>query len=150
MLSSILGEIVGILCRMGRIFLRKEGQICPKLWLKLCMFCATLARAGRPISRPAKPRHPRYHEVCQRVGHNATEALMYSQNPAGKHRGHTELGPLDPAAEGPLGDLEEWDGVEPSPLWDVLWDAFELDDEMAEPQPEYGDFWEQPEAEEQL
>lgn len=38
-------------------------------------------------------------------------------------------------------NLDDWDPRGPSPLWDDLWDAFELDDEMPEPEPEHGDFW---------
>jgi len=29
----------------------------------------------------------------------------------------------------------------PQPVRDEVWDAFELDEDTVEPQPEYGDFW---------
>ncbi len=38
-------------------------------------------------------------------------------------------------------EWEEWEEFEPGPVEENLWDAFESDDEMVEPQPEYGDFW---------
>ena len=38
-------------------------------------------------------------------------------------------------------DWDDWDEFEPGPMEDLLWDAFESDDEMVEPEPEYGDFW---------
>ena len=56
----------------------------------------------------------------------------------------------DPASEGWCQDLDEWDALGPSPLWEDLWDAFELDDEMAEPQPEYGDFWGEPDDQREI
>lgn len=41
----------------------------------------------------------------------------------------------------PANDWDQWDEFDPGPLEGYLWDAFELDDEMVEPEPEYGDFW---------
>ena len=72
---------------------------------------------------------------------------MCSENPEWKLRRLPDPVSLVPAAEESFVDLEEWDGLGPSRLWDDLWDAFERDDEMAEPQPEYGDFWGQPDGE---
>jgi len=37
--------------------------------------------------------------------------------------------------------LEDWDDLEPGPQQNDVWDAFELDDDLTDPQPEYGDFW---------
>jgi hypothetical protein len=37
---------------------------------------------------------------------------------------------------------EDWDGPEGDPMTGPIWDPFELDDD--EPQPEYGDFWDDP------
>jgi hypothetical protein len=39
------------------------------------------------------------------------------------------------------GPCDEWADFQPQPPRDDVWDAFELDEETAEPQPEYGDFW---------
>lgn len=72
---------------------------------------------------------------------------MYGENPQQKclRRGEPKL--LVRAAEESFEDWDEWDGWGSSGLWDDLWDAFERDDEMAEPQPEYGDFWGEPDDE---
>jgi len=43
----------------------------------------------------------------------------------------------------PDDDWDDW-AAAPGSLQDDLWDAFELDDETADPQPEYGDFWGEP------
>ena len=75
---------------------------------------------------------------------------MCGENPGWKHRRPAEPVLLDPASEQSFGDLEEWDASGPSPLWEDLWDAFDLDDEMAEPQPEYGDFWGEPDDREEI
>ncbi len=37
---------------------------------------------------------------------------------------------------------EDWDGCEGDPVIDPIWDPLELDDD--ETQPEYGDFWDDP------
>jgi hypothetical protein len=39
-------------------------------------------------------------------------------------------------------DDEDWDGCEEDPVTDPIWDPLGLDDD--EPQPEYGDFWDEP------
>ena len=57
---------------------------------------------------------------------------------------HTE--PAGEAASGgpPPGDpdsQEDWEEFEPGSWQDDVWDAFELDDEREDPEPEYGDFW---------
>ena len=42
------------------------------------------------------------------------------------------------------GRLSVWEAAdedEPLPLGDDLWDVFELDEDSAEPEPAYGDFW---------
>jgi hypothetical protein len=52
--------------------------------------------------------------------------------------------PLERRPERDLPD--DWDDLEPAPrkTVDDFWDAFDLDDARAEPQPEYGDFWPEP------
>jgi len=50
--------------------------------------------------------------------------------------------------DGLLHDEDEWDEYELGPRRDDIWDAFELDDELEEPLPEYGDFWPEPSDEE--
>jgi hypothetical protein len=75
---------------------------------------------------------------------------MCGESSPGRGRQPTEPMLLDPAPEQPIEDLEEWDGLSSPPLWDDLWDAFERDDEVAEPQPEYGDFWGEPDDEEDI
>jgi hypothetical protein len=77
------------------------------------------------------------------------EVLMCNEKPAWKRPPSTEPVVLDRAVERSFDDLDEWDALGPSPLWDDLWDAFELDDEMPDPQPEEGDFWGQPDDEEE-
>ena len=69
---------------------------------------------------------------------------MGNEKPAWNWRPLAEPVLLHPAAESSFDDLEQWDASGPSPLWDDFWDAFELDDEMPDPQPEEGDFWGQP------
>jgi len=49
----------------------------------------------------------------------------------------------------PDDDWDEWAAPTPGPLQDDVWDAFELDDETADPQPEYGDFWGEPDDDEE-
>jgi hypothetical protein len=41
---------------------------------------------------------------------------------------------------------EDWDGCEVDPMTDPFCDPFGLDDD--EPQPEYGDFWDEPDERE--
>jgi len=45
---------------------------------------------------------------------------------------------------------DDWDdpAAMPGSLPDELWEAFELDEETADPQPEYGDFWGVPDDDE--
>jgi hypothetical protein len=43
-------------------------------------------------------------------------------------------------------DDEDWDSSEMDPATDPLWDPLGLDDD--EPQPEYGDFWDEPDERE--
>lgn len=45
---------------------------------------------------------------------------------------------------------DEWDEFELGPVRDELWDVFELDEETAEPEPQYGDFWGEPDDEEPI
>jgi hypothetical protein len=48
-------------------------------------------------------------------------------------------GTCDPwEEEGPDNDLQ------PTPQWDPLWDAFDPYDQHEEPEPDYGDFWPDP------
>jgi hypothetical protein len=75
---------------------------------------------------------------------------MCSGGPACTRRPQTKAVACYPAGEQSGEDLEQWDPSGPSPLWDDVWDAFERDDETAEPQPEYGDFWGQPDREEEI
>ena len=75
---------------------------------------------------------------------------MCSENPLWNRPGPTEPVPLDPAGDESFVDLAEWVDLRPPPLWDNLWDAFELDDEMAEPQPEHGDFWAEPHDQQEI
>ena len=54
--------------------------------------------------------------------------------------------PIEPLFAGAENDAQgenwdDWDEFEPGPSPDDIWDAFESDDELPEPQPEYGDFW---------
>ena len=44
----------------------------------------------------------------------------------------------------PWVDGEEWYETEPTAIADELWDVFLLDDEAAEPEPQEGDFWIEP------
>ena len=53
-----------------------------------------------------------------------------------------------PEEDGLLDERGEWDEFELGPKRDDIWDAFERDDESAEPLPEYGDFWPEPSDEE--
>ena len=39
------------------------------------------------------------------------------------------------------GPWDEWDEFELGLPEEKVWDAFELDDALEDPQPEYGDFW---------
>lgn len=50
----------------------------------------------------------------------------------------------DPASQPSNQAVEQCDALGAAGVWEELWDAFESDDEMAEPQPEYGDFWGEP------
>ena len=52
----------------------------------------------------------------------------------------SDTGELDPA--------DDWDEIEPGSRPVDIWDAFELDDDLDEPLPEYGDFWPEPDEEE--
>ena len=52
---------------------------------------------------------------------------------------------LDP---GELDATDDWDEIEPGSRPIDIWDAFELDDDLDEPLPEYGDFWPEPDEEE--
>jgi len=73
---------------------------------------------------------------------------MDGEYPAAMRPRQIEPAFFGPASAESYDDLEQWDAAGPSPLWDELWDAFDSDDEMAEPQPEYGDFWGRPDREE--
>lgn len=57
--------------------------------------------------------------------------------------GRQPIDPLSTEAENQLlgDDWDDWDEFDAGPSPDDLWDAFELDDEITEPQPAYGDFW---------
>ena len=44
---------------------------------------------------------------------------------------------------------DDWDEFELGVFQDEFWDAFELDDSLEDPQPEYGDFWPETDDEEQ-
>lgn len=52
--------------------------------------------------------------------------------------------------EGGWNALDEWDRFQPEVRLHDVWDAFELDDDVENPQPEYGDFWPEPDDEEQI
>jgi hypothetical protein len=60
--------------------------------------------------------------------------------------------PLSAAEAGnrPDSGSDALDEVEPHLLPEDIWDAFELDDETADPQPEPGDFWGEVEDEEEI
>jgi hypothetical protein len=75
---------------------------------------------------------------------------MRSRNP--EYEGSWQIEPIlaDPEGQQLCEDPEEWDMAGPSPRWEDVRDAFESRDEMAEPQPEYGDFWGQPDTEEEV
>ena len=47
----------------------------------------------------------------------------------------------------PLAD--DWDQPAANLVEGCVWDAFELDDSSEDPEPEYGDFWPEPDEEEQ-
>ena len=49
--------------------------------------------------------------------------------------------PPNPGDADPVSDGDDWGEFELGPSEDSLFDAFDLDDEWAEPEPEYGDFW---------
>ena len=45
-------------------------------------------------------------------------------------------------------DWDQWDQLEPAAARSELWDVFLLDEETAEPEPQQGDFWGEPDNEE--
>ena len=51
----------------------------------------------------------------------------------------------DPGDIDRVGDGNDWGEFELGPSENSLFDAFDLDDERDEPEPEYGDFWAEPE-----
>ena len=44
-------------------------------------------------------------------------------------------------SDGPWDEWDEWDALARGFPDEHVWDAFELDDALEEPEPEYGDFW---------
>jgi hypothetical protein len=58
-----------------------------------------------------------------------------------------ESTPVDAEPDGPWDD---WEALGSELSGDDLWDAFELDDELEEPEPEHGDFWPEIDDEEGL
>ena len=48
------------------------------------------------------------------------------------------------------GAWDEWDELALGLPDEHVWDAFELDDALEEPEPEYGDFWPEPDDEEEV
>ena len=48
------------------------------------------------------------------------------------------------------GAWDEWDEFELGLPDDDVWDAFELDDALEDPQPEYGDFWPETDDEQEV
>jgi hypothetical protein len=74
---------------------------------------------------------------------------MPNENPVAIATQHTRPELPDQTGERLWEDQEEWEEPGPASLWDELWDAFERDDEMAEPQPEDGDFWGRPDIEQE-
>ena len=44
---------------------------------------------------------------------------------------------------------DDWDEAAANLLQSHVWDAFELDDLLEDPEPEHGDFWPEPDEEEQ-
>ena len=75
---------------------------------------------------------------------------MYGQNVPWKPQQRNAPLLADPEDDASSNDWEECDEFGRFPTWDNLWDAFDLDDEMAEPQPEYGDFWAELDDEEEI
>ena len=60
-------------------------------------------------------------------------------------------GPDEPACSGGAGDdpWDEWDEFAVGFSDEHVWNAFELDDWLEEPEPEYGDFWAETDDEEE-
>ncbi len=48
------------------------------------------------------------------------------------------------------GPWDEWDEPVPGPPDDCVWDAFEPADTWEDPEPEHGDFWLEPDDEEEV
>ena len=44
---------------------------------------------------------------------------------------------------------DDWDEPAANLLQGHVWDSFELDDSLEDPEPEHGDFWPEPDEEEQ-
>ncbi len=55
--------------------------------------------------------------------------------------GVEEPDPPVSAEAGREGLWDDWDGLEPGSWEDQVRDAFELDDGVEDPEPEFGDFW---------
>jgi hypothetical protein len=66
---------------------------------------------------------------------------MTKQDPMHNERADDEATFLETENMHPNSEGEAEPGLTPVPLGDEVWDAFELDDDSAEPEPEYGDFW---------
>ncbi|MFH1268126.1 MAG: hypothetical protein ABIK89_20600 [Planctomycetota bacterium] len=60
-----------------------------------------------------------------------------------ERQSNRDLGPRDEPSCSGVGTEDSWGewGELASGLFDDVWDAFELDDAVEEPEPEYGDFW---------
>ena len=54
------------------------------------------------------------------------------------------------SAAGSDGPWDEWDEPEARLPDEHVWDAFELDDTVEDPEPEYGDFWLEADDEEEV
>lgn len=64
-----------------------------------------------------------------------------------------DLGPPDESSFSGAGTDGSWDEWDDSALGlpdDDVWDAFELDDALEEPEPEHGDFWPERDDEEEV
>ena len=75
---------------------------------------------------------------------------MYREDVTRKPQPRNKLFPSDVDVCGLWVEWDEWDEFEPGPMRDDLWDVFELDDETAEPEPQHGDFWGEPDDEEPI
>lgn len=66
---------------------------------------------------------------------------MSNRDEKGTDRPPDGLPPAERDDEVLTGDWDDWGNLPPQAMRDDVWEAFELDEETAEPEPEFGDFW---------